>query len=199
MNIDASTLRGSALYDLLVDTVVPRPVAWVVTLSPDGVPNLAPFSFFNGVCARPPTLSVCVASKPVVQPGGARAFVEKDTTRNARLHGHFTVHIAPAARREEVAGSATDHPAGTDVPALLGLALRPGAWSPVPWSPDLPIAMECRLARVVEVGDPTTHMLLGEILGWHLRDDLVREDGRVPTDWDPLARVGVSGYLPPRD
>ncbi len=199
MDVDAATLSGRALYDLLVDTVVPRPVAWVLTLSADGAPNLAPFSFFSGVCARPPMLSVSVASKPVLGSDGQRRFVPKDTVSFARERGHFTVHIAPASQREAVASTAADHPPGTDVPALLGLSLNPGSWGPIPWSPDLPVAMECRLEQVVEVGEPVTHMLLGRVLGWHVQDALVDADGRVPSGWDPLARLGISGYLPPRN
>jgi flavin reductase (DIM6/NTAB) family NADH-FMN oxidoreductase RutF len=198
VNLDAAALRGRELYGLLVDTIVPRPVAWVLTLSPDGVPNLAPFSFFNGVCARPPTLSVSVASKPMVDASGHRSFVAKDTASFARHHGFFCVHIAPATRREDVASSAVDHPSDVDVPALVGLKTQPGTWGPIPWSPDLPVAMECRLSQIVEVGDPVNHLLLGEVLGWHIRDELVDEDGRMPSDWDPLARLGVSGYAPPR-
>ena len=198
MNLEAEGRRGRDLYHLLVDTIVPRPVAWVLTLSPDGVPNLAPFSFFSGVCARPPTLSVSVASKAAVGPDGARCFVPKDTARNARHRGFFTVHLAPASRVEEVGFTAADHPAGTDVPGALGLRAEPGRWSPVPWLPDLPIAMECRLAQVVEVGSPPNHLLLGEVLGWHVEDALVDEEGRIASDWDPLGRLGISGYLPPR-
>lgn len=197
MNFDAAELRGRRLYELLVDTIVPRPVAWVLTLAPEGTPNLAPFSFFSGVCARPPTLSVSVASKPIVV-DGARRFVEKDTVRNARHHGHFTVHLAPASRRDEVAHTAEDHPPGTDVPAGLDLPSTPGTWGPIPWLADLPVAMECRLVEVVEVGDPANHLLLGEVLGWHVRDGLVGEGGRIASDWDPLGRLGISGYLPPR-
>lgn len=198
MKLESEGRRGRDLYHLLVDTIVPRPVAWVLTLSPDGVPNLAPFSFFSGVCARPPTLSVSVASKAVVGEQGQRRFVPKDTARFAQHHGFFTVHMAPAARQADVASSAADHPAGTDVPRELGLRTEPGRWSPVPWLPDLPVAMECRLAQVVEVGSPPNHLLLGEVLGWHVQDGLVDEDGRIASDWDPLGRLGISGYLPPR-
>ncbi len=195
MKIDASALSGKQRYWTMIDTIVPRPIAWVLTLAPDGVPNLAPFSFFNGVCARPPIVSIAIGSKPVDDGAGGRRFVDKDTTRNTRHHGAFVVHLAPAARAAEVQRTAEDHPAGTDVPDLLGLGTVPGTWTDVPRIDALPIAMECRLHEIVPVGSPTTSLLLGEVLGWHVHDDLVDDEGRIRVEgWDPLARLGVDRY-----
>lgn len=197
MIFDPTTGSGRAAYELLTDCVVPRPVAWVTTLSPEGVLNLAPFSFFNGVCARPMVLSIAISSKPL-GPRGARSFVAKDTVRNALHHDALVVHVAPASRQGEVSRTAEDHAAGTDVPALLGLDAVPGTFQRVPRLAGLPVALECRVERVVEVGDPVTHLLLARVLGVHVRDELVGEGGRVSTTWDPLARLGVDGYYPPR-
>jgi len=191
----ASDLSGRHTYLRMIDTIVPRPVAWVLTLSPAGVPNLAPFSFFNGVVARPPIVSVSVGAKPVDDGAGGRRYEAKDTTRNIEHHREFVIHLAPHGLAADVERSAEDHPEGTDVPDLLGLRTCPSTWVSVPRLPALPIAIECRLHQIVPVGAPPASLILGEVLGWHVRDDLVGEDGRVRVaGWDPLARLGVDRY-----
>lgn len=188
-------LSGREAYFLMVDSIVPRPVAWVTSLAPDGSVNLAPFSFFNGVSSRPPILSIAIASKAVPGEDGSRSFVPKDTTRNIVKAGEYVVHLAPASLQPQVAESAEHHPAGTDVPALLGLETTASDWVKVPRLAEAPIAMECRLETVVEVGKPPTHLVLGEVLGWHVDDRLVDDDGRVWAErWGPLARLGIDGY-----
>ncbi len=197
MIVDAATRSGRELYQLLTDCVVPRPVAWVSTLSPDGVPNLAPFSFFSGVCSRPPIVSIAISSKPVGS-RGARSFVQKDTVRNALHHDALVIHLVPAARHEQVSETAKDHPAGEDIPELLGLETCAGSFQAAPRLLGVPVALECRVERIVEVGEPATHLLLARVLGAHVLDELVDEDGRVHTTWDPLARLGIDGFVPPR-
>jgi flavin reductase (DIM6/NTAB) family NADH-FMN oxidoreductase RutF len=195
VKIAASELSGKERYLRLIDTIVPRPIAWVLTLSPEGVPNLAPFSFFNGVVARPPIVSVSVGPKPVDDGAGGRRFVDKDTTANIRHHREFVIHLAPHRLADEVQRTAEDHADGTDVPALLGLDTAPSTWVSVPRIPALPIALECRLHQIVPVGDPPASLILGEVLGWHVHDDLVGEDGRIGVaGWDPLVRLGVDRY-----
>ncbi len=200
MDVSASELSGRQVYGLLVDSIVPRPVAWVTTSGPSGETNLAPFSFFSGVTARPPIVSISVASRPARSPGGDRRFVPKDSARNIQDRGEFVIHLAPAAWVERVQRSAEDHPPGTSVPELLGLRTTPGSWVGVPRLLDAPISMECRLERVVTVGSPETCLILGEVLGWHIKDELLDDEGRAwALRWDPLARLGVDGYLPPRE
>jgi len=200
VDVSASELSGRQAYGLLVDSIVPRPVAWVTTLGPAGETNLAPFSFFSGVTARPPIVSISVASRPERSPGEQRAFVPKDSARNIQERGEFVVHLAPASWVERVQRSAEDHPPGTSVPELLGLRTAAGSWVGVPRLVDAPISMECRLERVVTVGRPETYLVLGEVLGWHVKDELLDEEGRAwALRWDPIARLGVDGYVPPRE
>ena len=200
MKKSAADLRGRDSYRLLVDTIVPRPVAWVTTVSPEGIPNLAPFSFFNGVSSRPPIVSLAIASKPKVGATGEREFVAKDTTRNIVKSGQYIIHLAPAHLGSMVSRTAEDHPRETDVPALLGLETVPGDWVDVPRIVSLPIAMECRMETIVEVGEPSTHLLLGEVLGWHVDDALLDDEGRVwAARWDPLTRLGVDGFRDPSE
>jgi flavin reductase (DIM6/NTAB) family NADH-FMN oxidoreductase RutF len=195
MRKPASELSGREAYSLLIDSIVPRPVAWVTSVSRDGAVNLAPFSFFSGVSTRPPIVSLAIASKPSADSGGVRTFVPKDTTRNIAQSGEYIIHLAAANLESQVLRSAEDHPPGTDVPALLGLETVPGDWVGVPRLVAAPIAMECRMETIIEVGDPSTYLLLGEVIGWHVDDALVDEDGRIWADrWRPLTRLGVDGF-----
>lgn len=195
MKTSATELTGRQAYSLLVDSIVPRPVAWVTSVSSEGAVNLAPFSFFNGVSARPPIVSLAISSKPAEDAEGNRTFKPKDTTRNIAQRGDYIIHLAPASLEAEVMASAEDHPPGADVPALLGLETVPGDWVDVPRLVAAPIAMECRMETLIEVGDPSTYLLLGEVLGWHVDDRLLDEDGRIWADrWDPLTRLGVDGF-----
>ncbi|MEE2830691.1 MAG: flavin reductase family protein [Myxococcota bacterium] len=195
MRAAAAELRGRETYFLLIDSIVPRPIAWVTSLAPDGSLNLAPFSFFNGVSSRPPILSISIASKAVTDSEGQRSFKMKDTARNILDVGEFVVHLSSMDSLPEVERSAEHHPPGTNVPELLGLSTEPGTWVSVPRLRAAPIAMECRLEKVVEVGRPVTHLVLGEVLGWHVDDRLLDAEGRISfAAWGPLARMGVDGY-----
>ncbi len=90
MEIDARSLSPPALYSLLIGCVVPRPIAWVATVSADGIPNLAPFSFFMGVCPDPPTLAISIGPRGA---GGSDIAGQKDTLRNLETTGEFVVSV----------------------------------------------------------------------------------------------------------
>ena len=200
----AADLTGKEAYALLIDSVVPRPVAWVTSLGPDGEVNLAPFSFFSGVSARPPIVSLAISSRPVREDegrnglsllGGDGRFVGKDTLRNVVRQGHYVIHLMRNDAADLISASASDFPPGTNVPGELGLETLPGEWGRTPRLAAAPVALECRMDSVVEVGRPATYLLLGEVMGWHVDDELVDEDGRIWAErWSPLARLGVDGY-----
>jgi flavin reductase (DIM6/NTAB) family NADH-FMN oxidoreductase RutF len=189
----------------MIDTIVPRPIAWVTTRDAASVPNLAPFSFFTGVTSSPPTLLLSI-TKRVRRREGAVEVVTKDTLANIEATSVFIVHVAPDAQMQAVLASSHDNRPTPDELTGLGFSTERGTWVDAPRIRELPIAMECRLDRLIPVGDPPATLVLGHILGWHVRDDLERH-GRVDTAWGPLARLGVEGYArlgerlsaPPRD
>ncbi|MBJ96345.1 MAG: hypothetical protein CMP23_17935 [Rickettsiales bacterium] len=192
---DAAALSRREAYFLLIDSIVPRPVAWVSTVSPAGVPNLAPFSFFTGLSAQPPTLVLSIASRLERGADGARSARAKDTLANLRATGEFIVHTAPKAKHAEVMASSENHPPEVDEAALVGLATVAGTWTSVPRVESLPVAMECRLLDELSVGDPPTTLVVGEVLGWHLDEAVVGDDSRLySAHWEPLARLGVEGF-----
>jgi len=191
----ASEVSRREAYFLLIGSIVPRPIAWVTTVSPEGVRNLAPFSFFTGLSADPPTLVLSIATRVTKAADGSRNTRPKDTLRNLRESGEFIVHVAPAALRREVLQSAENHAPEVDEIALVDFATTPGSWTSVPRIPSLPVAMECRLLQEVPIGEPPTSLVIGEVLGWHVQERVVGEDGRLYSDrWGPLGRLGVEGF-----
>jgi flavin reductase (DIM6/NTAB) family NADH-FMN oxidoreductase RutF len=186
--VDARELSGREAYRWMVDTIVPRPVAWITSLSSEGVVNLAPFSYFSGVCSRPPTLAVSIANKRGGQP--------KDTLHNIRQRGEFVVHIAATQQAQQLNASAVEAPPTVSEAGLLGLELLPSARIDVPRLAEARVAMECRCSRIIDHGDgPGVGLVLGEILCWHVEPALLRKDGRLPAvNLDPLARLGGQDY-----
>ncbi|KAB2664916.1 MAG: flavin reductase family protein, partial [Verrucomicrobia bacterium] len=104
MQLDPEALSVRDLYQWLIHTVVPRPIAWVSTLDAAGRPNLAPFSFFTAVCARPPTLMFCPANDRFGRP--------KDTLANIEATGEFVVNLVPFALAEKMNATAATLPPG---------------------------------------------------------------------------------------
>lgn len=194
MIIDADRLSGRRAYELLIDCIVPRPIAWITTVSSQGVPNLAPFSFFMGVTARPPTLAVSIAAKAVRTEAG-RTFEDKHTLANLRASGELIVHIPSKQHGDQVRASGKDLPPDPAELAQLGFTdVQPGTWVDVPRLGEAAVAMECRVEQLVPVGAPAAHLVIARILGWHVDDALLR-DGRIPVaGLDPLGRLGVDGF-----
>jgi len=163
MELDPQTLKSESTYKLLIGCVVPRPIAWVSTVGADGVNNLAPFSFFMGVCGDPPTIAFS---------SGPRARDHKDTVRNAEHTGDFVVNIVDDDRAEAMNLSSGEYPAGVDEFALTGLTAVPGVKVRAPRVVEAPVSLECRVARVVPVGSGPHSLVLGEIVYFHVRDDV---------------------------
>ncbi len=185
MQIDPDTLNPEAAYRLLSGLVVPRPVAWVSTLSATGVVNLAPFSCFTFVSNRPPMLGVNIGRK-----GDQR----KDTARHILARGEYVVHIGSSAQLHAIHESSVEHPEEVSEADLLGLATLPGDRVAVPRLVDAPVAMECRLRQVIPFGEAGAEFVVGEVVLFHLREGLLR-DGKVETQaLDPVCRLAGPNY-----
>jgi flavin reductase (DIM6/NTAB) family NADH-FMN oxidoreductase RutF len=185
MVIHPSEMGAEACYRLLTGLVVPRPIAWVTSLSPDGVLNLAPFSAFTFVSPKPPMLAISV---------GHKAGRYKDTARNILATEEFVVHIASQAQIDALHESAEEHPPHVSEVAHLGLTTLPSDLVKPARLADAPVAMECRLRHCIEFGETRSRLLVGEAVRIHLRDGLLR-DGKVETlELDPIARVGGPTY-----
>jgi flavin reductase (DIM6/NTAB) family NADH-FMN oxidoreductase RutF len=184
--IDPAAWTRADVYRLLIGAVVPRPIAWITTRSATGVVNLAPFSFFNGVTASPPTLSVAIAHRDPV----------KDTLANLRARGEAVVHIAVPEQVELVHQSGGEYAATISEAEVLGLGLLPSARVDPPRLAGAGIALECRLAQEIPVGNPPTSLCLLEIILAHVADAIARPDGTPdPRLHRGLARLGGRCYL----
>ena len=185
MFLDAGELSPEATYRLMSGIVVPRPIAWISTLSEAGVVNLAPFSCFTFVSNKPPLLGVNI---------GRKAGRRKDTGANIHALGEFVVNIGDASQLDAIHESSAEHPPEVSETELLGLATRPGTTIRVPRLADAPISMECRLERVIAFGATGAEFIVGEVTAFHLRDGLLR-DGKVDTRaLDPVCRIGGPNY-----
>jgi flavin reductase (DIM6/NTAB) family NADH-FMN oxidoreductase RutF len=171
MELDPQSIKPESTYKLLIGCVVPRPIAWVSTVDADGVNNLAPFSFFMGVCQEPPTIAFS---------SGPRARDRKDTVRNAELTGDFVVNVVDDDRAEQMNLTSGEYPPAIDEFALTGLTAAPSVRVRAPRVLEAPVSLECRVARIIPVGRGPHHLVLGEIVYFHVRDDVYdRTTGRV--------------------
>ena len=153
LSIDPADCRPRQVYKLMTGIIVPRPVALVSTLDRNGVPNLAPFSFFTGVGSNPPTVLFC----PVVRTPGAAAFesqtdLRKDTLRNVEETGEFVVNVVSDAIAAAANASAAEVPPEVDEFVLSGLTPQPSQLVRPPRVAESPAQMECKLLQVIYTG-----------------------------------------------
>jgi flavin reductase (DIM6/NTAB) family NADH-FMN oxidoreductase RutF len=185
MRIDPTDLGAEQAYRLITGIVVPRPIAWVTTLSGTGVVNLAPFSAFTFVSPKPPMLAISV---------GRKAGVYKDTAHNILLNEEYVVHIADSTLMTMVHDSSIEHPPEISEVEELKLETLPSERIAVPRLKAPPIAMECRFRQCLEFGDTRSRLIVGEVLVFHLRDGLLN-NGKIETEaLDPIARIGGPRY-----
>ena len=185
MEIDPEQLTSRELYRLLTGIVVPRPIAWVTSVSPSGVVNAAPFSAFTWVSTDPVMLGFSV---------GLRNGKPKDTGRNIAAGGEFVVQIADESLVEKLHLSAIEHPEDVSELAELGLTPVPGKLVRTPRIGEAPVAMECVLDRVLEFGRTRAQFIIGRVVYIHIRDRLCI-DGKIETAaLRPIARLGGPNY-----
>lgn len=175
--------------------VSPRPIAWVSSISTDGVANLAPYSFFNAVSDAPPMLMI--SSSPVPEPRG------KDTLDNILTTNEFVVHIVPHEMRDAMNVTSGGYGPDVDEFQKAGLEKAPSHIVSAPRIKDAPIAMECRhhinMGLPGENGMRGSHVIFGEVVGIHIADEVL-VDGLVDvTRYNPLSRLGYMDYSTVRD
>jgi flavin reductase (DIM6/NTAB) family NADH-FMN oxidoreductase RutF len=185
MRIDPAYLDAETAYRLITGVVVPRPIAWVTTLSNSGVVNLAPFSAFTFVSPKPPMLAISVGRK-----GG----IYKDTAQNILNNEEYVVHIADSSLMNAVHESSTEHPPDVSEVEELRLSTLPGERIKVPRLAAAPVAMECRFRQCLEFGETRSRLIVGEVLVFHIRDGLL-QNGKIETKaLDPIARIAGPRY-----
>lgn len=185
MEIDAASLDAQSTYKLMTGVVVPRPIAWITSVSDRGIVNLAPFSCFTFVSNKPPMVGINI---------GRKAGQRKDTGANIHALGEFVVHIGDETLIEPIHLSAVEHAADVSEVELLGLHTTPSRRISVPRLREAPIALECRLHRAIEFGQTGAEFFVGEVLLFHIRDGLC-VDGKIDTaQLRPICRLGGPNY-----
>jgi flavin reductase (DIM6/NTAB) family NADH-FMN oxidoreductase RutF len=180
-------------YKMLIGAVLPRPIAWVSTIDPDGNLNLAPFSYFTVVCSQPMTLVFC----PGVHSNGQK----KDTWRNIEQVPEFVINLTNEETAEQMNLSATVLPYGQSEFEWADVTPAASQTVQVPRVAEAPIAFECRLQQIVTVseGPGGGAAIFGEVQCIHIRDDIY-QDGYIKLEvMRPIGRLSGAGYARIRD
>ncbi|MFK7752741.1 MAG: flavin reductase family protein [Sedimentitalea sp.] len=188
MRFDLDRVDASIAYKLLAATVMPRPIAWVVTKGADGI-NAAPYSFFNAMGSNPPTVAIGLLADP------DKGF--KDTAKNILDTGEFVINLVPERLVEAMNVTALNAPRGTDELAIAGLAVAPSTHIAPPRIAQSPVAFECVSLSTVVTG-PDQSVVIGRVLAVHIDDDCVLDGERGHVDTpalDLVARSFGSDYV----
>jgi flavin reductase (DIM6/NTAB) family NADH-FMN oxidoreductase RutF len=181
MLFDFAELSAQDRYKLLVSTVVPRPIAWVVTCDPQGLLNAAPYSFFNVFANEPPVVCIGIGGRA---PGDA-----KDTGNNIRATGEFVVNLVSAETAAQMNVTAIDFPHDVDEIAEARLTTLASTRVRPPRIAESPVAMECELFTTMEL-NPERLLVFGRVVAMHIRDEAVLDAGRCYIDTPKLDLVG---------
>lgn len=185
MEYASSDLTAEAAYKLLIGCVVPRPIAWISTLSAKGHANLAPFSAFTFVSSKPPMIAVSI---------GRRRDELKDTAKNIMRDKEFVVNIADLALIEAVHRSSFEFPEDEGEIEALNLVTVPSRDIRPPRLEAAPVNLECRLHDVIEFGDQRAQLVVGEVLRFHIREALCTNGKINSAQLNPIARLGGPNY-----
>ncbi|MCZ7646993.1 MAG: flavin reductase family protein [Planctomycetota bacterium] len=178
----------------MIAAINPRPIAWVSTLSPSGVTNLAPFSFFNGITARPPALLFCPSNK--------RDGTKKDTLRNIEARGEFVVNVVSYDLAERMNATSAEFEYEVSEFERCGLTPASSSKLSVPRVAEARAAFECRLKEIVRVGEGpgAGNVVIGLIVALHLADKVLGPDGQIDAaKLDTIGRMGGQTYARTRE
>lgn len=189
MHLDPAQIPTSAMYQHLLHIIVPRPIAWVSTVSLSGVTNLAPFSFFTGVGAKPPSVVFC--------PSNRRDGTPKDSLRNILDTGEFVINVVPFRLAEAMNLSSAELPPDESEFELTGLETVPSSIVKPPRVQASPVNLECTLMHHLALapGPGGANIVVGKIVHLHLDDAVLDHAGWAdPGLLDLIGRLGGASY-----
>lgn len=194
MLFDFDAITPHDRYKLLVSTIVPRPIAWVVTQDDAGRVNAAPYSFFN-VFANDPAIVILGIGE---RPDGA----EKDTASNIRANGQFVVNLVAADNAAAMNITAIDFPHDVDELVQAGLTTIPSTKIKPPRIAESPVALECERFTTMQISNDRL-LVMGRVVAMHIRDEAVMDQARCYVDTAKLDLIGrmagTGGYSHTRD
>ena len=195
MKVDPSKISFNDTHKLMIGSIVPRPIAFVSTVSKQGTHNIAPFSYFNGVCSKPPTIMFAPARRG--WDGN-----EKDTLANIRDSNQFVVNIVSESFAEQMVKCSTDFDSDVDEFEISGLNAKSSDKVKPPRLLESKVSFECELNQIVEIGKGDAgsgFVVIGTIVLFHIDDD-VYKDGHILLDkLEPLGRLAGNKYTRPKD
>jgi flavin reductase (DIM6/NTAB) family NADH-FMN oxidoreductase RutF len=187
MTIDPGSIDPRDMHKLLIGSVVPRPIAFVSSLSADGTPNLAPFSFFNVVCSDPPIIAFTTSY---------RSGQKKDTLHNVRDTREFVVNIVSDDFADAMNTTSGDYAPDVDEFVVAGLTPLPSELVRPFRVKESRVHMECRLHQIIVVSDRPQGgcLILGEVLRMHVADEILDGFRVDPDKLKAIARMGGNTY-----
>ena len=185
MKVDPANLDVKESHKILTSIIIPRPIAWVTTLNEDGSVNAAPFSFFMGVSTKPPRLAISVSAK-----GGEI----KDTSRHIIKNSEFVVNMVTNANVEAMNSTAGLYDYGVEELKIAGLSTSESEKIAPPCIKESPVSMECKLEKVVEIGDKNHFLFIGEVVLFNINDDMFENGAEVSQKIHAVGRLEGSFY-----
>ncbi|OMH40694.1 flavin reductase family protein [Desulfurobacterium indicum] len=165
---------------LIFNTVVPRPIAWITTVSKTGVVNLAPFSFYNAITTKPPLVFISI--------GKRKDGSEKDTTRNIKETGEFVINVVTKDLLEKMIKTGEDLPPDESEVEKFNVETVPSKKVKPPIVKGVPAALECKLKEILEIGDTPMSVIIGEVVAIHYTEEILQSSKNI------VGRLGGKRY-----
>ena len=193
MEINPKDLDAKSAYKLLTGSVIPRPIGWISTLSPDGIANLAPYSFFNAIASNPPhvVFSCCITANG-----------KKDTLNNVLATKEFVLNIVTEDTAEAMNKSAATLPAEESEFEFAGVTPIASKTVKVPRVKESPIHFECVVKHTYEIGDweGAATVVIGEVVNMHIEDDVMLPNYKIyNTKLKSVGSIAGSEYIRTQD
>ena len=194
LHFDPTEHLPQNIYKMMIGCVVPRPIAFVSSIDEQGIYNLAPFSFFSAVCSKPPTILFC----PGVRAATGKS---KDTLRNVLATKEFVVNIVSEEIAAEMNKTSAEVAPEVDEFVLSGLTPLASETVRAPRVAESAVQMECRLREVITISaEPGgASIVIGEVLRFHVREDLFDKYRIDPEKLNAIGRMGGSTYCRTQD
>lgn len=190
MEYNVSSYPWQSIYKILIGSIIPRPIGWISTVDREGRANLAPFSFFNVVCANPPHVLFC----PMVRSTDG---LTKDTLSNVRETGEFVVNIATEELASPLNLTSTELPSDIDEFEYASLSKLPGRIVRSPRVAESPVNFECKVTNILDLGTQpgSGSIVIGEVVYIHVEDSVLKTRDRINLDkLKPIGRLSGKAY-----
>lgn len=195
MEIAPETLPWKSVYKLMIGSIVPRPIGWISSISPDGNANLAPFSYFSPAGSNPPHV---MFSPSIRSTDGA----EKDTLKNLRTSGEFIVNIVNEALANAMVLTSTELPADIDEFAYANLTKSRAVIVKPPRVAESPIHLECKVTHIIDLGNApgSGSVVIGRVVHFHIDDALLINGDKINLhELAPVGRLAGAAYCRIKD